>query len=163
MQQYLCHSRNECEIRYDPIGSHAAAHLAGAPTLRGAVVAALRETDVSGEKMNFEHDFGTPIGSTDLVETAVSDEIVYAKRKNRETFARFTKSRTGKECSVVAIKLARQDDGSYELRSAWIGRIVPPFPDDNASSDSREFWGKHALVWGREEIQEGTETSLCPW
>lgn len=164
MMEHLCYSRNHVGIVFDSEHSHVATHFEDTPALKSAVVKAIQETDVEGNRMFFEYDLGRVIGTTDLVETTEHDKIVYAKRKNRDTYTRFTKSQQPRDCSTVTIRLDRQDDNTYILWSAWIGYIGPSFPDDKeASPDSRAYWDKHALVWGRQEIQEDTETSVCPW
>jgi hypothetical protein len=164
MQEHLCHSHNHVDITFDPDASHTATHFEDTPELKAAVTEVLSRTDVEGPKMFFEHDVGRIIGTTDLVVTTDSDEIVYAKRKNRSIYTRFTKSQFPRDCSTVVIHLEQRTDNEYELSSAWIGSIGPSFPgDDNETPDSKPYWSTHALVWGRQEIQEGTETPVCPW
>lgn len=164
MKELLCRSRNDIAIVYDPQHSHAATHFGDSPTLKPAVITALQNSEVQGQLMFFEYDLGTSIGTTDLVETTAEDEIVYAKRKNRDTYTRFTTSQRPRDCATVTICLERLNDAEYNLASAWIGYIGPSFPGDiNETPDSREYWSKHALVWGRQEIQPGTSTAICPW
>jgi hypothetical protein len=92
------------------------------------------------------------------------DDIIYAERKSRDTYTRFTKSQPPQPCSTVTLFLSRLSDEQYELGSAWIGYLGPSFPGDaNESPESRPYWNKHALVWGRQEIQTGSETNVCPW
>lgn len=153
--EHLCYSSNQVDIVFDPIESHAATHLEDTPELKRAVVEALSKTAVLGESMIFEHNLGRVIGKTDLVETTDEDEIIYAKRKNRQTPG---------DCSTVTIFLERQPDQTYVLGSAWVGYLGPSFPgDENETRESRPYWNQHALVWGRQEIQSGTETTGCPW
>ena len=129
-----------------------------------SVNSGLENTEISGDIMEFDADTGTTLGMSDLVETDDNDEVVYAIRKNRDRHMRFTKSRKPKPSSMVAISLTRLDDGSYDLYSAWLGPQTPPTPNSPiANEKSKPFWSKHALVWGNQEIQPGTETSLCPW
>ncbi len=152
------------EIVYEPEKSHIATHFADADSLKPAVVEALESSAVEGDNMFFEHSLGRMVGLTDLVETTAEDEIVFAKRKNREIYTRFTKSQKPQPCTTVTIFLNKIDDKTYELWSAWIGFIGPAFPGDaNETADSLPYWSKHALVWGTQEIQPGSETAASPW
>lgn len=162
--QHLCYAANGIEVVYDPLESHAATHFEDTPQLKEAVIEILGHTSIEGESMFFEHDLGRVIGTTDLVETTERDEIVYAKRVHRNTYTRFTKSQTPKDCSTVTLFLEARQNGSYKLGSAWIGYGGPSFPgDENETPESRPYWNTHALVWGRQAIRPGTETQVCPW
>jgi hypothetical protein len=124
----------------------------------------IEETDITGDLMEFDTDTGQSIGESGLVETDDNDEIVYAIRKNRDRYARFTKSRKSEMSSMVTISLTRLDDKTYDLYSAWLGPLTPPFPGSPlATPESKPFWSNHALVWGTQEVQPGTETTECPW
>jgi hypothetical protein len=60
--------------------------------------------------------------------------------------------------------LRKNDEGSYDLWSTWIGWLGEPFPGgEDETPRSREYWQDKALVWGRQEIIPGTETKTCPW
>jgi len=164
MKTHLCQSANGSEIVYDGSASHATTHFEDTPELKPAVIEALAATAVAGETMFFEYDLGRVIGTTDLVKTDEHDEIIYAKRKSRDVYTRFTKSRAPQPCSTVTIFLSRLTEQRYELGSAWVGYLGPSFPGDaNETPESRPYWEAHALVWGRQEIQSGTETTVCPW
>jgi hypothetical protein len=115
--------------------------------------------------MLFDKNMGRIVGNTDLVENSKGDLIVYAKRKNRDVYTAFNKSRLTQPCSTVSIALEKKDDATYELVSAWIGPIdSPPFPGDpHETPESKNYWLKHSLVWGAQQVQEGTETTICPW
>jgi len=164
MKEYLCRSQNGVEVFFDSSNSHTATHFEDTPALRPAVIEALAATDLGGDHMIFECNLGRIIGTTDLVETDDRDEIIYAKRKNRDIYTRFTKSQRPRECSTVTMFVERHDDKKYNLGSAWIGYIGPSFPgSEHETPESRPYWARHALVWGRQEIQPNTETSDCPW
>lgn len=163
-REFFARSKNGIEITYDPINSHASTHFSDTPQIRPHVKKILENTDISGDVMEIDADTGTILGMSDLVETDDSDEVVYAIRKNRDRHIRFTKSRKPKPSSMVAISLTRLEDGSYDLYSAWLGSQTPPTPNSpHANVESKPFWSKHALVWGNQEVQPGTETSDCPW
>lgn len=105
------------------------------------------------------------IGLTDGVEIDETDELIYAKRKNRDTYTVFTKSRQPQPSRFVSVVLKRQVERTFELLSTWVGKYdSPPFPGDkNATPESIPYWSTHALVWGNQEVQSGTETTICPW
>jgi hypothetical protein len=111
-----------------------------------------------------QHNLVHVVGMFDVVETTGADTVLYAKRLNREAYTRFVKNRLPIPTRSVTMVLRKRDDGSYELWSIWIGPWVPPFPgDDVQSPGSKIYWSHHALVWGNQAIQEGTETSEQPW
>ncbi len=163
-REFFARSKNGIEVTYDPVHSHASTHFEDTPQIRPYVKSILEKTDISGDIMEFDANTGQPLGMSDLVETNESDAIVYAIRKNRDRHIRFTKSQQPQPSSMVAITLKRLDDRSYDLYSAWLGSQTPPTPNSpHANAESKPFWSRHALVWGNQEIQPGTETSKCPW
>jgi len=112
---------------------------------------------------------GSPVGTCDVVKVDASDEIVYGVRKNRDEdgLVPFTKTRRGEPCPYVAVHLVPQPDKTYALLSTWIGTFGgddEPFPQaPDANERSKDYWDKHAFVYGSQEIVQGTETSECPW
>ncbi len=163
-REFFARSKNGIEVTYDPEHSHASTHFADAPQIRPLVQKIIEATDISGDFVEFDTDIGQPIGNSELVETTDDDVIVYAIRKNRDHYARFTKSRGPEPSSIVTLSLTRLDDKTYDLFSAWLGPLTPSFPGAKFESpESKPFWSKHALVWGTQEIQPGTETADCPW
>lgn len=165
--ELLCKSANEKQVVYDPVNSHTATHFHDAPKLRTLVIEILSKKKLEGEVIAEDVDMEKVVGASDVVEIDENDEIVYAMRKNREEqgYVPFTKSRKTQPTSLVSIYLARKDNSTYELSSAWIGEYESPmFPQmDNATDDSIPYWSKHAFVWGSQEIIPGTELSDCPW
>jgi hypothetical protein len=157
-------SKNGTKVTYDPINSHASTHFADTPQIRSWVKKIIESTDVDGEIMEFDTDTGELLGTSDLVKTDNSDTIVYAIRENRDHHARFTKSRSAQPSSILTISLGQRSDGTYDLFSAWLGPLAPPFPGSpKATSQSKPFWSTHALAWGNQKIKPGTETTICPW
>lgn len=162
-KELLCVSKNGLSIYFDPVGSHAATHFHDAANLKALVIEYLSGAVLVSDKEYLEHDFGTVIGKSDLIETADGDEIIYAKRLNRDNYSRFILNKPSNDSSVVTIVLYKEGDG-YVLYSAYIGRRVPSFPTaPTATNESVPFWKKHALAWGTQEIQPGTETKEWPW
>lgn len=158
-------SKNGIEVTFDSQYSHAATHIADTPELIGLIKELLESSDLQGESVRFAKDMGRIIGESDLVETDSSDDIVYAKRKNRDVFTSFTKSRKPVDSRLLSVSFERLEDGTYDLDSAWIGPIdSPAFPGEpDADETSIPFWTSHALVWGRQEVQADTVTKTCPW
>lgn len=126
---------------------------------------ALQKISASGRNFIIEEvNFDRIVGESICVATRPGDQIVYAKRPNRWGLTRFVRNRTPEPSSSVVVILKKAEDNNYILITAFIGAMAPPEPwDRNATSESREFWNTHALVWGREEIIPGTESSECPW
>lgn len=150
---------------YDPVHSHAATHFADAPQLMAVVVEILSHSDVDGDKMEFDTDMGRIVGEMDVVDVDESDEIIYAKRNNRDLYVPFVMHRTRKPTSLVSIGLVRCDEECYELTSAWFGEFdSPPFPGEaGVGQDAIEFWNRHAFVWGSQGVQQDSVTTLRPW
>lgn len=163
-RELFARSKNGIDVIYDSVNSHASTHFADTPQILPYVKSILENTEISGENMEFSTDTGAKLGISDLVATDSSDDVVYAIRKNRDRHIRFTKSRKPEPSSMITISLKRLDDGSYDLYSAWLGPLTPPTPNSPyANKASKPFWSNHALVWGNQEIQPGTETTKCPW
>ena len=155
---------NGKKVYADLTSSHLATHFADFPELPALARELLTTQSFDEQEVYVDHDMGRTIGNSDLVETADSDEIVYAKRRNRDTYTRFVKGRDPIPTSYITVTLSRDDAGNYELTSAWIGQICPLFPDrPGATPESKPFWANHALVWGNQAIQAGSETIVSPW
>ena len=162
---YLCHTQNNNRVLYDPLHSHTATHFNDAPDLKNLVIQILSSRDIDGDYLGFDVDMGKPIGHMDVVDVTADDEIIYAKRKNRDEYVPFVKNRQPKPCSYVSLALKQIDADNYELQSAWIGEFEsPPFPGEkSATAESIPFWNRHAFVWGSQGIQENTLTIQRPW
>lgn len=157
-------SKNGVKVMYDPIGSHASTHFRDTPQIVPFVKKIIEQTDVIEPEMGFNTDTGVLLGNSELVETDETDEIIYAIRKNRDTYMRFTKSRKSVPDSTITIVLRDVKDGNCNLYSAWLGPITPPTPDSpRENENSLPFWTSHALVWGTQEIIPGTEVSDELW
>ena len=167
--QLVGKSKNGVSVVYDPVNSNAATHFEDTPQLKELVTEALKNIELTGQKVAEAVDMGRVVGTSDVVDVDSSDEIVYGVRKNRDGdgLVPFTKTRQGKPCSLVAIHLVPQANSSYVLSSAWIGPFNDddePFPQSaNATEGSIDFWDKHAFVYGSQEIVNGSETTIRPW
>jgi hypothetical protein len=161
----LAVSKNNISVWYEPITSHTATHIKDTPDLLSLAEEVVKQTIIIEPYMQFHIDLGRTVGTSDLVENNPGDEIVYAKRQNRNEYTVFNKSKSAQPSSIVTVALEGQSDGTYELVSTWVGASdSPSFPGtERETPDSKEFWTKHSLVWGNQEIQPGTETTICPW
>ena len=107
---------------------------------------------------------GEEVGTTDLVETTDGDEIVYALRPRRDVYSRFVKNKAPVPTSWITVVLQKASDTEYDLHTAFVGHNTPSFPGgDYLPEQAWDFWSKHALVWGPQEVIPGTEMSQCPW
>ncbi len=150
------------EVVKDRPNSHVATHTTVLPLLADALsrVSARGRAFIT-EEVRFNHI----VGETICVETKPGDEIVYARRPNRAGLTRFVKNRAPEPCDTVTVCLKRAKEGHYTLLTAFVGHRAPAEPWDKrwVTEESRAFWATHALVWGREEVVPGTETTVCPW
>lgn len=156
-------TKNHLRVSADLKSSHAATHLADTPHLLELVREALSLISPEDADVYTEVDLGRIIGTSDLVITTDTDDIFYAKRRNRTNYTRFVRNRRPIETSIVTLVLHRQAS-DYLLYSAWIGWAAPPFPDDEKDTpESYTFWKTHALAWGQQEVQPNTEVADWPW
>lgn len=165
MQELLATSANGIKVYYDSESSHAATYFADAPGIKELAQEITAKTKLHDELMFFDTDMGRIVGNTDEVMNEPGDQIVFAMRRNRNVYTSFNKSKTPRPCSVVTTVFKKQADGTYELTSAWIGTAnSPSFPGElDETPESKPYWLAHSLAWGSQEIQPGTETSICPW
>ena len=156
-------TKNGIPVYVYPQRTHTASHFADNPGLVELARVTVAKVTATAENIQVAYDWGRPVGLSDLVSTTVSDEIVYAKRQGRQTYTRFVKHRPPAETAYVTVVLQKISRG-YLLISAWIGPSVPPFPGDRREwPDSRAFWEQHALLFGRQQIDEATLRTDCPW
>ena len=163
-KKLLCKSKNNKNIFLDEDNTNVHFHILETPNLLELVKETLVETEIEDEEqVVFEKDLGRIIGSTSLVETDENDEIVYAKRKNRNEYSRFVKNRELIPTSYIVIVLRKIDDG-YNLWTAMCGRLLPSVAyDPKDKKDSNGFNRTHALVYDEKLIQLDTLTNVCPW
>ena len=97
---------------------------ASTPKLFDLAREALNSVEIYATDMVITVDLGRNIGMQDLVATSEADEIVYAKRLNRDIFTRFTRSQKPQPSSMVTLVI-QSDDSRLILASTWIGPAVP--------------------------------------
>ncbi len=163
-REYLGKTKNSVDVYVDMKLSHASTHFAHHRKLFDLVKKAISGIEATENHIRINIDMNEDVGTTDLVETTDQDEIIYAKRPLRKTYSKFVKNKLPKLTSWITIDLRKSDKNEYDLYTAFVGRLTPSFPGgDYLPEQSLEFWSKHALVWGSQEIEPGSETSECPW
>ncbi len=161
---FLGKTKNNLDVYYDDESSHASTHISKTPKLLEYVKKIIPTAEANGSGIRFDIDTGEEVGSTDLVETTDGDEIVYAMRPLRTQYSRFVKNKQPQPTRWVTIDLRKSGEAEYNLYTCFIGRLTPSFPGgDFLPNQSLDFWSKHALVWGGQEIVPNTETTECPW
>ena len=116
-------------------------------------------------------DFLSNIGYCTLIGTSEDDEIVYAKRHNRDIYSRFVKDRKVNlvKSVVLILNRNRKDLNEYYLVTMYPGNISHKEPEDlnikskNELIESLEFWGNHALIYDEYIIQIESIKSFCPY
>ena len=162
MQKYLAESKNGQKVFTEMDNTNVGLHIIENPGLLVLVIELIRQSEISGENVGIEFDFGKVIGKTSCVETTDEDEVVYAKRKQRDSFSRFVKNRELEDTTLVSAVFFKKNYG-YLLWSAWCGALVPTSPDSEGRMKTSEgFWQNHALVYDKDLIQEGTVQSDRP-
>jgi len=162
--EFVVTMANGTKVYVDTVNSPAATHLKGSPSLLGLVEDFLKHQSFHEKEISIEHDTGHIVGKMDLVETDSKDEIVYAIRQNRDIYTRFVKNREPVPTSYLTVILRKDNENNYILWSTWIGRLVPMSPGNpDSTPESKLFWDKHALVFGRQPIIENTLTDKYPW
>lgn len=155
--EFLATSSNGAEVFTDLANTNVRLHLIEYPNLLELVKIVVQNSVLEGDNVGLEYDMGIVVGQTSCVETTDTDEIVYAKRLQRDSYSRFVKGRDLEDTSFVAAVFFKKGSG-YLLWSAWCGRLVPTSPDSEGRMRTSEgFWDNHALVYDPEIIQKDTE------
>lgn len=111
------------------------------------------------EFVKVEIDLGRVIGTTTLVKTTDSDEIVFAIRNDRRILSRFVKNREGQPCQTIVIILRKLEGIRYKLLTAYIGRLAEKEAGDHSIMTESEyatckaFWNEHALLWDESSVK----------
>lgn len=115
--------------------------------------------------------FEEPIGYSMLLETTDQDEIVYAKRLERELYTRFVKNKEpGYSYQVMCIlRKSKELEGAYELITMYPGGKSEKEPEDTNIQTKEEmirsllFWQDRALIYNPNNIEYGSEKDFCPY
>lgn len=163
-KHFVATTSNGKKIYVDDQDSHAATHLVDEPGLFELIQEMLAQVKAIGDNLYIDRDMGRIVGTSALVATTEEDDILYAKRPNRAIYTRFVRNREPIPTRYVTVVLHKDSEATYNLHSAWIGRAVPQFPgDSHETPESKPFWANHALIWGSQTIQPGSETRVQPW
>lgn len=159
MKTLLCVSKNGEKVWCDVENSNLRLHVIENPNLLACIKEAIEKSDLEGEKVALQTDLGRSIGLTSCVRTSDEDEIVYAKRIDREKYTRFVKNRKLVSTNHVVAILFKKPDG-YLLWSGWCGELLPQEPDGQGGTRTkRSFERTHALVFDEKIIQTDTVLS----
>ena len=159
--QPIAHDR---EVYVDLIASPAGQYISRQPYVLGLVKEIVDSLRFDSPIVTVEKDMGRVIGNTDIVDTTEKDTIYYAKAYKKSVFSRFAKNRYPAPSSILTAVFKRDTDKNYELTDTWIGPDCPPFPgDDEATTGSKLYWEKHALIHNAQIIQSKTITKVCPY
>lgn len=162
MHKFLAESKNGQKVFTDIDNTNIALHIVENPGLLKLVKDLVKQSEINGENVGIEYDFGKVVGKTSCVTTTDEDQIVYAKRKQRDSYSRFVKNRQLEDTNLVSAVFFKKEYG-YLLWSAWCGALVPTSPDSEGRMKTSEgFWQNHALVYDKDLIQEGTDQSERP-
>lgn len=151
MKAFVAETKNGFEV---PVTSHGVTHFNEDSRLLSLVQEVLQGYEVEGDAVRFEVDMGRVVGITDLIETKDDDSVFYAKRLNRDVYTRLVCKKSPETTHYITLDLRKSDATSYEIYTAYIGRLVPSFPKgkNDPSQSSRKFWSNHALVFRNQDI-----------
>lgn len=148
----------------DLINSRASSRISEQPRLLALAKTLLAIKNLDQDSSMLEHDFGEPVGNSDIVQTSATDVIVYAKLLRQTNYTRFVKKRELVQSSFVTVRLHRDVDGEYELDDLWFGRSAPPMPGEQSATEaSDDYWQSHAVVLNGQLLQRNTATSNWPY
>lgn len=105
--------------------------------------------------------FSQILGDQQRVTTQKGDRIVYARRPGRKCLTRFVLDKEPTPSNCVTVIMRRTECGDYKLYTAFIGTPAEKeVGDASMTADEMEssirFWSCNALVWGTQEVIEGT-------
>lgn len=164
MKHLVGHTKNNALVHVDLILSPAARHIANHPHLLNVIKEALLHTNIKGAEYRLEYDLARVIGYENVVQTSTTDKIMYARLIRDPVYSRFTKKGEPKHSTYISILLELQDDDSYDITDAWIGRLRPPRPgSSNEQEASKEYWENHAFLLDSQVLQPRTSTTTCPY
>lgn len=160
----VAHSANGKKVYAHLMQFPLSASVSANPHLLRLAEEILLSTALTGENVHIEHDMGRSIGRSELVATADTDTVFYARQTKAAGFTRFVKNRQADSTSYITIKLTRDDDGEYELVSIWIGKDFPETPDHvEATKASTSYWSSHAVIYNGQPMISSTLTKTCPY
>jgi hypothetical protein len=165
MYRYVLDDTNrDYSVYVNLISSSAGHYLNRRPYVIALIKDVLYSHRLQGERIIIEHDMGRNIGTTDIVDTTDKDTIFYAQASKSNVYLRFARNRYPQTSSLLTIVALKDSRGDYEVSDVWIGGAHPAFPGDRyETSDSREYWGTHAMVQDAQVVQSKSVTKTCPY
>lgn len=165
MYKYIiAESDQTYEVYVNLISSSAGRYLSRRPYVIGLIKELLISQNLKGDRLAIEQDMGRQIGTTDIVQTGISDAIYYAQPLKSEVFSRFAKNRYPQPSNTLTVIVERDAEGNYEVSDTWIGPNCPAFPGAKyATGDSKKYWQTHALVHDAQAVQSKSVTRVCPY
>ena len=149
---------NGKEVFLDYTNTNVEYHLLETPNLLALVREALPYIELQdADQVVIEKDMGRIVGTTNLVETAEGDEIVYAKRVDRQEYSRFVMHRQPVPCDRI-VMVIRKTGNTFYLWTAMCGMLLPK---EAYQADSR-FSQTHAMVYDEDLIQIDSLTQSRP-
>ncbi len=117
----------------------------------------------STDYIEYEHEFDEIIGETICIPTSANDKIIYCIRKGRNGHSRFIIGSKPQKSKHLFVALKKIDIG-YIIITIFIGKKAGKEPwDENATDADLQFWKDNALIFNKEDIVDGSETTECPW
>lgn len=109
-----------------------------------------RQQEILKHKIiTIKYKFDRIIGDSKCVETTDKDEIIFAKRPNRQGKTRFVLNKKPVPCDtlIAVLKRAHDSRNTYICITSFVGFDIHHEPwDKYATSEDRLFWLDHAIV-----------------
>lgn len=157
-------SKNNKRIYAHMVLSAVAPQLARQPRLATLIREVAQSLTLTKPAVYFEHDMGRQIGYDEIVETAETDKIFYAKQLHKKSYTRFVKNHKAEPTQILSGLLLQDKNGDYELSELWLGKLFPPMPGtEDATPESNDFWKTHAVVYNGQHIITSTQTQNAPY
>jgi hypothetical protein len=134
------------------------------PHLLTLIKEVVSHSKFTGSDVELEYDMKRTVGYTDFIETKEEDAVFYARQLKADAYTRFVKNRKTNATSIVSIRLKQVDPISYNIKNVWLGGIPVPLPgEQNATSQSQDYWLKHAVVYNGQPLMASSITKDCPY
>ena len=158
-------TQNNIPIYVNLIGSEAGKQIAREPYLLTLATEILRHTNLKQSVVTIEHDMGRDVGYDFIVNTTPSDVIFYAQLVQDTAYTRFTKNGEPKLTSYVSLVVRRDKaNESYTIEKLHLGRMTPPKTGSaEETTESKQYWEDHALVFRDQSHQSRSLTKTCPY
>lgn len=115
-------------------------------------------------RINTEHQIEMPTsGVNNCVRVTSQDRLVYAQRRGRDNMSRFVKERRPETTRFLTTVLNWcEEDDLFILITAYWGPLAGHEPSRHRPLWHGTYWATHALIYDRNIIVPGTETTVPP-